>query len=595
MSTSSSETTSKTPPKITLITPCHNGEEYLIPYLKGLLSQTYSHVELLFVDDGSTDRTKEVIHAFAKKIIEKGWGAKYVEKEKDGLASAINAALPHIQSEYFTCIGVSDVLHSDFLEKTFAFLESHSDYACVYTKTQIINENNHEQTTVGDFSQQGSLFESFITEKNMPVVPFYLMRTSAFFDSHANKQLFDMDTDLNYQILLPVLYKHKCGFINEVLSTHTISKDTYMSSDNFKGFNQREMLLQTLLIIPMPANERKYFRNVVKKTYPSQEIQLLDSVFKDNQLKEVPDYLADAYKSLLYSITSSFSYSVEYRFFTTRYKELEENIASLSDEDSKKQFRKELGRLSLIPIIGAEKSASLHGNMSPEYFSECKKAAAVGGYPLYKLSSTEVPSYNDALLTHIAPTFVIKQYIYKDIFKPESHDIVIDGGGFVGDTALWFLQEGVKQVFCFEPTESYYNLIFENIPSDAIKEKKVVPVALGLSDKKETLTFSENGAASRVDAKGSIKIECTSIDEFCKENNVIPTLIKLDIEGSEFKALVGARETIKKYKPKVAVSLYHRPEDMVNLLPYLKNLVPEYKFYCKANHPCWEFVLYAIV
>lgn len=57
--------------KISIISPCYNGENHLIPYINGLLSQTYSNVEYIFVNDGSTDKTNELINSFKTRFQKK--------------------------------------------------------------------------------------------------------------------------------------------------------------------------------------------------------------------------------------------------------------------------------------------------------------------------------------------------------------------------------------------------------------------------------------------------------------------------------------------------------------------------------------------
>ncbi|MFI3174418.1 MAG: FkbM family methyltransferase [Bacillota bacterium] len=69
----------------------------------------------------------------------------------------------------------------------------------------------------------------------------------------------------------------------------------------------------------------------------------------------------------------------------------------------------------------------------------------------------------------------------------------------------------------------------------------------------------------------------------------------MDIEGAELVALQGGEQTIKKYKPKLAICIYHKPEDVIELFAYIKNLVPEYKFYIRHySNTQTETVLYAI-
>ncbi|MEI0604854.1 FkbM family methyltransferase [Brachyspira alvinipulli] len=71
-------------------------------------------------------------------------------------------------------------------------------------------------------------------------------------------------------------------------------------------------------------------------------------------------------------------------------------------------------------------------------------------------------------------------------------------------------------------------------------------------------------------------IDVISIDNFLDGNPI--TFLKSDIEGEEFNMLKGAENTIKKYKPKMAISVYHRPDDLLTIPKYIKELVPEYNF-----------------
>ncbi len=85
-----------------------------------------------------------------------------------------------------------------------------------------------------------------------------------------------------------------------------------------------------------------------------------------------------------------------------------------------------------------------------------------------------------------------------------------------------------------------------------------------------------------------------SIDNVCWEDKV--TFIKLDIEGSELEALRGAEKIIRRDKPRLAISIYHKPQDYFEIPLYIRGLVPEYKLYIrhhKFNKN--DTVLYAVL
>ncbi len=74
-----------------------------------------------------------------------------------------------------------------------------------------------------------------------------------------------------------------------------------------------------------------------------------------------------------------------------------------------------------------------------------------------------------------------------------------------------------------------------------------------------------------------------------------PTFVKMDIEGAELDALQGARETITRHAPVLAICLYHRPDHLWEVPLYLKGLRPDYRLYLRRyGEDCWEQVLYAV-
>ncbi|OMF90241.1 FkbM family methyltransferase [Paenibacillus sp. FSL R7-0273] len=186
------------------------------------------------------------------------------------------------------------------------------------------------------------------------------------------------------------------------------------------------------------------------------------------------------------------------------------------------------------------------------------------------------------------------QYFEPEIISLSNEEIFIDGGGYIGDTVQEFIKQTNEQytkVYSFEPEESKHWIFLKNFSST----NKIKLVPYGLWDKKEEINFSSrDDMASGISETGNTIIPVTSIDEFLGGDPV--TFIKMDIEGAEFKALKGAEKTIRKYKPKLAICVYHKPLDIVEIPMYLKELVPEYKFYLRHyNYGLTETVCYAVV
>lgn len=173
----------------------------------------------------------------------------------------------------------------------------------------------------------------------------------------------------------------------------------------------------------------------------------------------------------------------------------------------------------------------------------------------------------------------VQQYFPLDIFKFEEDEVFIDAGAFTGDTTEEFLKvinHKYKSIYCFEPDENNYYQLQEKFKDyDSIKT-----YPNGVYNENITLHFNGgNGVSCYISEEGIEEIQTIFLDDFIKEK---VTFIKMDIEGSELAALQGAKNLIKKYKPKLAICVYHKSEDLWKIPLYIKKLVPEYKLYLRT-------------
>lgn len=127
--------------------------------------------------------------------------------------------------------------------------------------------------------------------------------------------------------------------------------------------------------------------------------------------------------------------------------------------------------------------------------------------------------------------------------------------------------------------------------------ERVTVVPCGMwSEKTELRFFADASMASKIveDEEQNVqKIPVDSIDNICSEEKV--TFIKMDIEGSELEALKGAVNVIKRDKPRMAICVYHKPEDLYTIPQWIKQTEPDYKLYLRQHEISeYETVLYAL-
>ena len=171
--------------------------------------------------------------------------------------------------------------------------------------------------------------------------------------------------------------------------------------------------------------------------------------------------------------------------------------------------------------------------------------------------------------------------------KPELIDLrgkdVIDGGAYIGDSALVFNDYLPKKVYAFEPSPVSFRSLLEVIRLNRC-EDRIAAVQTALGKQSGVFPFytklePDAGAGLRFrETKEKIEVPCTTIDDFVRKNDLQPGLIKLDTEGGEFDALLGAVETLKKFKPILLLAVNHRAVDFFEIKPFLENLNPGYRF-----------------
>ena len=189
----------------------------------------------------------------------------------------------------------------------------------------------------------------------------------------------------------------------------------------------------------------------------------------------------------------------------------------------------------------------------------------------------------------------IRENQYYDVFKFSVHEIIADVGCFDCFSMMQYFKYANKsynKMYSFEPEPKQYAACRDIISHSKYENWEIYNY--GVCDKTGTLCFSSNNSCTKISDDGEIEVNVIRLDDFFKDKE-IPTFIKMDIEGAELKALMGCSDIIRKYKPKLAICVYHKPEDIFEIPQYILSLNSRYKMYLR--HYCNlvnETVLYCI-
>ena len=189
----------------------------------------------------------------------------------------------------------------------------------------------------------------------------------------------------------------------------------------------------------------------------------------------------------------------------------------------------------------------------------------------------------------------LKKQYFDEVVKFNDEEVFVDCGGYTGDTIEAFIKAvngKFKQIYSFEPDGKNYKILTEYINTLEQKDKiKAIDAGVYYKSSAFYLQGKEMAIACTNQATDR-KVEVCAIDDIVK---IPPTYIKMDIETFETYALLGAMESIIKHKPKLAISIYHKFDDLWNIPLLLKQWAPEYKLYIR-HYECYqaETVVYAI-
>ena len=189
-----------------------------------------------------------------------------------------------------------------------------------------------------------------------------------------------------------------------------------------------------------------------------------------------------------------------------------------------------------------------------------------------------------------------KQYFdLPELPHSKTQEVFADVGCYDGLSSVFFNEwcEGNGFSYCFEPDRTNIDRIHRILKNKSVSTYELIDK--GVWSKGGTLSFVSTGnSVSHVSEEdtGTDSIKVTALDDCLYDKGV--TFIKMDIEGAEYEALKGAEKIIREQKPKLAICVYHKPEDIWELPELILGFNESYKFYLRHySYQDNETVLYA--
>lgn len=313
---------------------------------------------------------------------------------------------------------------------------------------------------------------------------------------------------------------------------------------------------------------RKYrvIKDLIRKIFSFFGITLL----KETSLKKI--------NALLYSIEYNTAFA---RYFILEREQVDQVYAMVADNASRLSLDRYIKYRFALPLFYDIKNYNSY-TLNTDYLLEIYKEGRKEG---------RIPSLQGAdkkiLDIVISQTFLAKQYTFDEKSLVTCGDTILDCGCFLGETAIYFaeLLSGKGKIYSFEPDIDYFNAANKNIKKNGFDN--IIEI-VNAATSNNTIGGDYTPCYKE---KVSDKISSITIDDFCLKNNISVDIIKMDIEGAEYNALVGARYIIQRDQPILMISAYHKPDDIITLSRFINDLDCGYSIYFRDRA---DFILFAI-
>lgn len=284
-------------PLVSLLTPCYNTGVIVHRLLDSVLMQTYPNLEMIVIDDGSSDNSAEVIKSYIDKFEEKGYSLKYVYQENSGQSVAIKEGLKMVKGEYLLWPDSDDYYRdADTIEVLVRTLQGlPEEYAMVRTWINFIGEDSLETIEVVGPGRPEANFEDCLYGRNFYFPPGHVIVKFNKLKEVSPLEIYtDKNAGQNWQLYLPILYHFKCKTIPEAKYNVLCRTDSHSRGHFNTCTKQIEKLksyeatiVSTLEIIKgMPEVECAHYIKEIHQKYALERFDIATDNVESRYIKE---------------------------------------------------------------------------------------------------------------------------------------------------------------------------------------------------------------------------------------------------------------------------------------------------------------------
>ena len=265
--------------KVSMVMPCYNKADYIGHMFDSIIAQEWDHIEIVLVNDGSTDGTKEVIAAYKPKFKSRGYEAIIVDQENKGVCAAAKAGLERITGDYVCMVDADDELDPRYCRVMVERLKENGAYDyCICNSKHFITENGQKKWMPIHFEMpsentENIIFEWIFGEYECSVWRYMIRRD--YYEKCRIAENFFVDTRWSHEpfIAVPLLShqgKYTCidmplYFFREIDESHSRSKsETYMLQYCENYYNLARIAVDRLALQFVNEWRKETLRNYIE-------------------------------------------------------------------------------------------------------------------------------------------------------------------------------------------------------------------------------------------------------------------------------------------------------------------------------------------
>ena len=667
--------------KVSVIIPVYNSSCYLKQCLESVLRQTLSEIEVIVVDDGSTDDSFSILEKY--RLADNRMKLIHFDKNT-GVSHARNTGIGIAEGKYLYFLDSDDWIDDDYLDSM--FLKAETTGQKVICNSSFVVEHECEGANIGHFwikkGFEGFLNPSYVTSYSIPSLWVrlfrrdYIIHHKIFFPEELQGPedilftgLAELLQEWSFVFCGPLVHYRfrkdslsRCGYdsfenirASEILYCELKERNVSLrdvrlfradQSLNIDSEDKFRFLRSFFLEIKSKVEEGKWLYLIAERILFKAIINSLDfssfkskyginlgaivfklkaQLYDESLLAGIRDRLQDKLSRDLFDLRLNYSRYEDYdSYIEGLYPLVKDDFFEayeLNDKITKHGIQVIIygtgmfGKWNFMSLKLAGMRVLCFIDDDPKVWGDdfcglkVLPPSCLSVYPydqaIILVCSNDREDVKKRLISqcinsdkiHIStinPNLVCanKRMQYFDVFSPLDYEIFIDAGSYDGQTVKDF-EEWAKgkhtRVICLEPLPEMASNLRKEFGSN--QNIEVHEVAAWESD--SFMKFNNKESGSSISVNGSHVVRCSKIDDIAP---VGVTFIKMDIEGAEIQALRGASETIRRDKPRLAISLYHKPEDIIDIPFLILRLVPDYKFWIRHYSTSGlETVLFASV